>query len=158
MGRGSPRRGSRNLNKRQKGMILIVHIKTHNPNSRCGNLSNTYTKPPKFSVLMIFSTVSCLESDNDVSTSNTTDVKNLLFLARLEFFMEDWVCYTIFSVQRFHILIFSPKLKAQVINYQIINTCRVLKLCTHNTAQYTLHAYTLHTAHYTTRFFFKQYI
>ena len=27
-----------------------MHIKTHNPKSRCGNLSNTYTKPPKFSV------------------------------------------------------------------------------------------------------------
>ena len=36
--------------KGKKGMILIVHIKTHNRNSRCGNLSNTYTKPTKFSV------------------------------------------------------------------------------------------------------------
>ena len=31
-------------------MILIGHIETHNPKSRCGNLSNTYMKPPKFSV------------------------------------------------------------------------------------------------------------
>ena len=31
-------------------MILIGYIKVHNPKSRCGNLSNTYTKPPKFSV------------------------------------------------------------------------------------------------------------
>ena len=46
-------------------------LKAHNPKSRCGNLSNTYTKPPKFSVRsMIFSTVSCLQSDNAVSTSN----------------------------------------------------------------------------------------
>ena len=32
-------------------MKLIGHIKTHNTKSRCGNPSNTYTKPPKFSVL-----------------------------------------------------------------------------------------------------------
>ena len=31
-------------------MILIGHIKTHNTKSRCGNPSNTFTKPPKFSV------------------------------------------------------------------------------------------------------------
>ena len=31
-------------------MKLIGHIKTHNTKSRCGNPSNTYTKPPKFSV------------------------------------------------------------------------------------------------------------
>ena len=29
---------------------LIEHIKTHNTKSRRGNPSNTYTKPPKFSV------------------------------------------------------------------------------------------------------------
>ena len=50
---------------------LIGHIKTHNPESRCGNLSNTYTKPPK-SPLFHLSTDSCLQSDNGVSTSNNT--------------------------------------------------------------------------------------
>ena len=42
--------------------------KTHNPKSRCGNLSNTYTKPPKSPFHL--STDSCLQSDNGVSTSN----------------------------------------------------------------------------------------
>ena len=35
-------------------MILIGYIIVHNPKSRCGNLSNTYTKPPKFSVPLSF--------------------------------------------------------------------------------------------------------
>ena len=31
-------------------MILVGHKKNHNTKSHCGNPSNTYTKPPKFSV------------------------------------------------------------------------------------------------------------
>ena len=40
-------------------MILIGHIKTHNTKSRCGNPSNTYTKPPKFSVLSFRQVLVC---------------------------------------------------------------------------------------------------
>ena len=51
MGRGSPRRGSPRRGSRKKETLkLIEHIKTHNTKSRCRNPSNTYAKPPKFSV------------------------------------------------------------------------------------------------------------
>ena len=42
--------------------------------------------------------------------------------------MQDWVCSTIFSVQRGRILIFPPKRHTQILNYQILNICRVLLL------------------------------
>ena len=44
MGRGSPRRGSREIEEeieKDNRMLLIGYIKVHNPKSRCGNLSNT---------------------------------------------------------------------------------------------------------------------
>ena len=58
---------------------LIGHIKTHNTKSRCGNPSNTYTKPPKF-LRFIFSTDSCLQSDNGVSTSNSPPARNIVMI------------------------------------------------------------------------------
>ena len=39
--------------------------------------------------------------------------------------MEDWVHSKLFSVQRGHILIFSPKSQSQILHYQILNICRV---------------------------------
>ena len=36
------------------------------------------------------------------------------------------VCSELFSVQIGHILIFSPKSQTQILNYQILNICRVL--------------------------------
>ena len=49
---------------------LIEHIKTHNKKSRCRNPSNTYTYETPEILRSIFSTGSCLQSDNGVSTSN----------------------------------------------------------------------------------------
>ena len=47
VGCGSPQRGSQ----KRGPLKLVEHIKTHNTKSRCRNPSNTYKKPPKFSVL-----------------------------------------------------------------------------------------------------------
>ena len=79
MGRGSPRRGSRNIDKRQKG-------KKGKKGKKGNEINRAHKNPqPQFPLRksiqhiyetheilrsMIFSTVSCLESDNDVSTSN----------------------------------------------------------------------------------------
>ena len=57
---------------------LIGNIKTHNPKSRCGNLSNTYTKPPKSQIHL--STDSCLQSDNGVSTPNSPPARNIVMI------------------------------------------------------------------------------
>ena len=84
MGRGSPRCGSR---KKRWGVVALGVVagketeinrahKTHNPKSRCGNLSNTYTKPPKSPLHL--STDSCLQSDNGVSTSNSPPARNIV--------------------------------------------------------------------------------
>ena len=43
--------------------------------------------------------------------------------------MQDWVCSTLFSVPRGHILIFFPKSQTQIVNDQILDICRVL--CIH---------------------------
>ena len=50
-------------------MILVGHIKTRNTKTCYGNPSNIY-ETPEILRSMIFSTVSCLQSDNGVSTSN----------------------------------------------------------------------------------------
>ena len=59
-----------------------------------------------------------------------TDVKSLLFLARLELLCKTGcVLHDLkFSVQRGHIRISSPKISyfKQIHNYQILNVCRVL--------------------------------
>ena len=57
---------------------LIEHIKIHNTRSRCGNPSNTYTKPPKSPFHL--STDSCLQSDNGVSTSNSPPAGNIVMI------------------------------------------------------------------------------
>ena len=39
--------------------------------------------------------------------------------------MQDWVCSTLLSVQKISFSYFSPNL-SQILNYQILNICRVL--------------------------------
>ena len=51
--------------RKRETLKLTEHIKTHNAKSRCTNPSNT----PK-NLRSIFSTDSCLQTDNGVSTSN----------------------------------------------------------------------------------------
>ena len=57
-----------------------------------------------------------------------TDVKNFLFLARLEFLLvrETGCVPHYFQYKRGHILIFSPKSQSHILNYQILNIGRVL--------------------------------
>ena len=47
------------------------------------------------------------------------------FSGQIGILKQDWVCSTLFSVQRGHILI-SPQNVTQILNYQILNICRVL--------------------------------
>ena len=60
-------------------MIFVGHIKTHNTKSRCGNPSNTYLYETPEILRSFFSTDSCLESDNGVSTSNKAQRKIELY-------------------------------------------------------------------------------
>ena len=76
MGRGSPRRGSRNIDKRQKGKkgekgndINRAHKNPQPQFPLWKSIQHIY-ETHEILRSMIFSTVSCLESDNDVSTSN----------------------------------------------------------------------------------------
>ena len=55
-----------------------------------------------------------------------TPVKNLLFLARLEFLCKTGCVPHYFQYNRGHILLFSPKSQYQIIDDQILNICRVL--------------------------------
>ena len=73
MGRGSPRRGSREIEtqNRDKIVTLIGYIKTHNPYFPLWKSIQHIYETPEILRSMIFSTVSCLESDNDVGTSNS---------------------------------------------------------------------------------------
>ena len=82
MGRGSPRRGSREIEtqNRDKIVTLIGYIKTHNPYFPLWKSIQHIYETPEILRSMIFSTVSCLESDNDVSTSNTPFPMLLLLL------------------------------------------------------------------------------
>ena len=70
-------------------MILIGYIKTHNTKSRCGNPSNTY-ETPEILRSMILSTVSCLQSDNDVSTSNSPPARNIVVIY-FDYFIETYI-------------------------------------------------------------------
>ena len=57
-----------------------------------------------------------------------TPVKNLLFLARLEFTCKTGCVSNYFQYKIGHMLIFFPKSQPQILNYQILNICRVLYL------------------------------
>ena len=47
-------------------------------------------KPPKILRSMILSTVSCLQSENDVSTSNTPPARNIVMIY-LDYFIETYI-------------------------------------------------------------------
>ena len=64
----------------------------------------------------------------------TDDVKNLLFLARLEFFCKN-VFHAIFSTKRSHFY-FPPQFHTQIVNYQFLNICRVLYVSVEQFSQF----------------------
>ena len=76
MGRGSPRRGSREK-RDQTEVKLIEHMETHNKSWK--SIQHIYD-PPEILRSMIFSTVSCLQADNDVSTSNSPPARNIVMI------------------------------------------------------------------------------
>ena len=79
MGRGSPRRGSRNIDKRQKrNDINRAH---RNPQPKIPlwkSIQHIYETPEI--LRSIFSTGSCLQSDNGVSTSNSPPARNIVMI------------------------------------------------------------------------------
>ena len=99
-GRGSPRRGSRKVSvgrssprrgSRKRDLRLTEHTKTHNTKTRCRDIpGKQYAvkvvpldqiqckyEAPKI-LRSIFSTDSCLQSDNGVSTSNSPPARNIV--------------------------------------------------------------------------------
>ena len=60
------------------------------------------------------------------------DVTNILFLDRLEFLPKTGCIPHSVWAQRGHIHIFSPKSQSQILNYQILNICRVLQHYMHH--------------------------
>ena len=60
------------------------------------------------------------------SVQYATDVKNLLFLTRLDFLCKKTGCVPHYFQYKGHVLIFFPESKSQIIIYQILNICRVL--------------------------------
>ena len=61
----------------KEALKFIEHIKTHNTKSRCRNPS--IYEPPEF-LRSIFSTHSCLQSDNGMSTSNSPPARNMVMI------------------------------------------------------------------------------
>ena len=55
-----------------------------------------------------------------------TDVKNLLFLARLEFLCKTGCVPHYFQYKKGRSRLFPPKSQSQTLNYQILNICLVL--------------------------------
>ena len=80
MGRGSPRRGSRNIDKRQKGNDINRAHRNPQPKIPLRKSIQHIYENPEILRSMIFSTVSCLQSDNGVSTSNGPPARNIVMI------------------------------------------------------------------------------
>ena len=79
MGRGSPRRGSRNIDMRQKrNDINRAHKNPQHKIALWKSIQHMYETPEIRRSM--FSTASCLEFDNDVSTSNSPPARNIVMI------------------------------------------------------------------------------
>ena len=123
MGRGSPRHGSRKRETRgalgvvagketqEKRLKLIEHIKPHNTKSRCRNPSNTYMKPPKFSV----------PSFRRVPVCNLTIVwvrPTAPLLATLSWFIRTIILKHAFQIPKYYRVFLYPNLENKMLHVQ----------------------------------------
>ena len=80
MGRGSPRRGSGNIDKRQKrNDINWAHKSPQHQIPLWKSIQHIY-ETPEILRSTIFTTVSCLQSDNGVCTSNSPPARNIVMI------------------------------------------------------------------------------
>ena len=80
MGRGSPWRGSRNIDKRQKRNKINRAHRNPQPKIPLRKSIQHISETPEILRSMIFSTASCLQSDNGVSTSNSPPARNIVMI------------------------------------------------------------------------------
>ena len=91
MGRGSPRRGSRKERQERdkRGDVSRAHKNPQHKNVLWKSIQHI-CETPEILRSMIFSTVSCLQSDNGVSTSNSPPARNI-FMIDLDYFIETYI-------------------------------------------------------------------